>query len=118
MVQPNLFVVPLRSGRESVDWRECGIPILIAEALSRRTALNDRATKRRLHQRLRAREFWIVEVGTVATGRPAALAGYVHGATFASTARRTDGGSIAGDRYRSGSRAANIRCRAAALTRP
>jgi Uma2 family endonuclease len=61
-VQPDLFVVPLRDGREPIEWSEFGIPLLIAEVLSPSTALSDRTTKRRRYQRSRVGEYWIVDI--------------------------------------------------------
>jgi Uma2 family endonuclease len=61
-VQPDLFVAPLRDGREPIEWPEFGIPLLIAEVLSPSTALSDRTTKRRRYQRSRVGEYWIVDV--------------------------------------------------------
>src|SRR5437867_4076159 len=42
LVQPDLFVVPLTDGRKPLDWRQYGVPFLIAEVLSPATARNDR----------------------------------------------------------------------------
>jgi Uma2 family endonuclease len=62
LVQPDLFVVPLRDGRVPLDWPHFGIPLLIAEVLSPTTALNDRTRKRRRYQASGVREYWIVDV--------------------------------------------------------
>lgn len=62
LVQPDLFVVPLRAdGREPLDWRECGVPFLIAEVSSPSTVRHDRTTKRRRFQRSGVAEYWIVD---------------------------------------------------------
>ncbi|MGE0551843.1 MAG: Uma2 family endonuclease [Gemmatimonadales bacterium] len=61
LTQPDLFVVPLASGREPGDWTECGIPVLIAEVLSPTTARHDRITKRRRYQRSGVATYWIVD---------------------------------------------------------
>lgn len=61
-VQPDLFVVRLRNGREPLEWPEFGIPRLIAEVLSPSTAFNDRNRKRRRFQQSRVDEYWIVDV--------------------------------------------------------
>jgi Uma2 family endonuclease len=61
-VQPDLFVVSLREGRQPTDWPEFGIPLLVAEVLSPSTALADRTKKRRGYQRSRVGEYWIVDV--------------------------------------------------------
>lgn len=61
-VQPDLFVVPLRDGREPIEWPEFGVPLLIAEVLSPTTAFHDRTTKRRRYQRSKVGEYWIVDI--------------------------------------------------------
>lgn len=61
-VQPDLFVAPLRHGREPIEWSEFGVPLLIAEVLSPSTAFHDRTTKRRRYQRSRVGEYWIVDI--------------------------------------------------------
>ncbi len=62
LVQPDLFVIPLRNGREPLEWPEFGVPRLVAEILSPSTAFNDRNRKRRRFQRSRVDEYWIVDV--------------------------------------------------------
>ncbi len=62
VVQPDLFVIHLRSGREPLAWPELGVPRLIAEVLSPSTAFNDRIRKRRKFQRSRVDEYWIADV--------------------------------------------------------
>ncbi len=61
LLQPDLFVVPLRDGREPREWSNMGIPLLIAEVLSPSTALNDRNRKRTRYQRSGVGEYWIVD---------------------------------------------------------
>jgi Uma2 family endonuclease len=62
LVQPDLFVVPLRpDGREPTDWPECGIPIVIAEITSPSTARHDRITKRNFFRERGVGEYWIVD---------------------------------------------------------
>jgi Uma2 family endonuclease len=61
-VQPDLFLVSLRHGREPIEWSEFGVPLLIAEVLSPSTAFSDRTTKRRRYQRSRVWEYWIVDI--------------------------------------------------------
>lgn len=61
-VQPDVFVVPLRQGRQPIEWADFGIPLVIAEVLSPSTALNDRTKKRRRYQASRVGEYWIVDV--------------------------------------------------------
>jgi Uma2 family endonuclease len=60
-VQPDLFVIRLRDGREPLDWAQFGIPRLVAEVVSPSTAFNDRNMKRRTYQRSRIDEYWIVD---------------------------------------------------------
>jgi Uma2 family endonuclease len=61
LLQPDLFVLPLRNGREPLDWSEAGIPILVAEVLSPSTALYDRNRKRSRYQATGVAEYWIVD---------------------------------------------------------
>ena len=61
LLQPDLFVVPLRDGREPLHWSDMGIPLLIAEVVSPSTALNDRNRKRTRYQRSGVGEYWIVD---------------------------------------------------------
>ncbi len=61
LVQPDLFVIRLRNGREPLDWAELGVPRLVSEVLSPSTAFNDRNRKRRKYQRSRINEYWIVD---------------------------------------------------------
>lgn len=62
MVQPDVFVVPLIEGRKPVSWEETGRLLLAVEILSPSTARADRHVKRRLYQRERVPEYWIVDV--------------------------------------------------------
>jgi Uma2 family endonuclease len=62
MVQPDVFVVPLIEGRKPVSWEETGRLLLVVEILSPSTARADRHVKRRLYQRERVPEYWIVDV--------------------------------------------------------
>ncbi len=61
LVQPDLFVVPLREGRRLRRWADIDQLILAIEILSPSTARYDRLTKRRLYQRQRI-EYWIVDL--------------------------------------------------------
>lgn len=61
-VQPDVFVAPLIEGRKPRSWKEVGTPLLAAEILSPSTARADRHVKRRLYQRERVSEYWIVDV--------------------------------------------------------
>jgi len=62
MVQPDLFAVPLVEGRKPRTWEEAGRLLLAVEVLSPGTVRADREVKRRLYQRQRAPEYWIVDV--------------------------------------------------------
>jgi Uma2 family endonuclease len=61
-VEPDAFVVPLVEGRKASSWEEVGRLLLVIEALSPSTARADRHVKRRLYQRERVPEYWIVDV--------------------------------------------------------
>jgi Uma2 family endonuclease len=61
-VEPDAFVVPLVGGRKPASWDEVGRLLLVIEALSPSTARADRHVKRRLYQRERVPEYWIVDV--------------------------------------------------------
>ena len=62
LVQPDLFVVPLVDGRRAKEWAEVRALLLVVEVLSPSTARLDRNKKRRLYQRERVPEYWIVDV--------------------------------------------------------
>ena len=62
LVQPDLFVVPLTTGRPADDWVEVGELLLAVEVLSPSTARADRHLKRRLYQREGVPECWIVDL--------------------------------------------------------
>ena len=62
LVQPDLFVVPLRAGRRPESWAEAGALLLVIEVLSPATARADRQTKRQRYQRAGAGEYWIVDL--------------------------------------------------------
>jgi Uma2 family endonuclease len=61
-VEPDALVAPLVGGRKPVSWAEAGRLVLVIEALSPSTARADRHVKRRLYQRERVPEYWIVDV--------------------------------------------------------
>ena len=62
LVQPDLYVVPLRpDGRVPLAWPEFDVPFLIAEVTSPSTARYDRITKRQRFQRSGVAEYWIVD---------------------------------------------------------
>jgi Uma2 family endonuclease len=62
MVEPDVFVVPLIEGRKPSSWEEARRLLLVIEILSPSTARADRHVKRRLYQRERVPEYWIVDV--------------------------------------------------------
>ncbi len=62
LVQPDVFVVPRRDGPMLRGWEEVGSLLLAIEILSPTTARADRHAKRRLYQRERVPEYWIVDV--------------------------------------------------------
>jgi Uma2 family endonuclease len=61
VVQPDVFVIP-RPKSSSISWRNVGLPVLVVEILSRRTAPRDRVAKRILYQHARIPEYWIVDL--------------------------------------------------------
>jgi Uma2 family endonuclease len=62
MVQPDVFVARLIERRQPASWKDVGTPLLVVEILSPSTARADRQVKRRLYQRERVPEYWIVDV--------------------------------------------------------
>jgi Uma2 family endonuclease len=62
MVQPDVFVARLVEGRRPASWNDVGIPLLAIEILSPSTARADRQVKRRLYQRERVPEYWIIDL--------------------------------------------------------
>ena len=62
VVQPDIFVVPMVSGRRPLSWEEAGRLLLAVEVVSPSTAHDDRVRKRRLYQRAGVPEYWIVDV--------------------------------------------------------
>ena len=78
LVQPDLFVLRERgSAAMRLDAPDC--VVLIAEVLSPGTAGRDRGLKRRLYQRIKVPEYWIVDVDARCVERwtPAATAAEV-----------------------------------------
>ena len=61
-VQPDLMVVPLVGGRKPLDWRQYGVPLLIAEVSSPSTARSIRGIKRKEYQEAGVADYWIVDV--------------------------------------------------------
>jgi Uma2 family endonuclease len=62
LVQPDVFVVPLVGGRRPREWSDVKTLLLAVEVLSPSTARADRHTKRRLYQRERVPEYWIIDL--------------------------------------------------------
>ena len=57
------FVVPIGpDGRRGANWTDIRALLLAVEILSPSTARADRQAKRRLHQRERVGEYWIVDL--------------------------------------------------------
>jgi Uma2 family endonuclease len=61
LVQPDVFVTPLVSGRGPRNWVDIRSLLLVAEVLSPSTARYDRVTKRRFYARNAVPEYWIVD---------------------------------------------------------
>lgn len=62
LVQPDVFVVPIGSGRPRT-WEDIGGQLLLAvEVLSPTTARADRVVKRRKYQRAGVPEYWVVDL--------------------------------------------------------
>ncbi|MGE0442266.1 MAG: Uma2 family endonuclease [Gemmatimonadales bacterium] len=62
LVQPDLFVIPSRSGGPVREWTEAGIPLLTVEVISPSTARYDRIIKRRRYQRSGVPTYWIIDL--------------------------------------------------------
>ena len=62
LVQPDVFVMPRGPGPMPGGWVEVGTLVLAIEVLSPSTARADRHKKRRLYQRQRVPEYWIVDM--------------------------------------------------------
>jgi Uma2 family endonuclease len=62
LVQPDVFVVPLESGRRPRRWTDIRGLLLAVEVLSPSTARADRTVKRRRYQRAGVPEYWIVDL--------------------------------------------------------
>ena len=72
MVQPDVFVEGLISGRQSPDWNSGAPLLLVVEVISPSSARADRVTKRRRYQLAGIPEYWIVDpdARTVERWRP------------------------------------------------
>jgi len=62
MVEPDVFVVPLVNGQKPSTWSDVNRLLLAVEILSPSSARADREVKRRLYQRERVPEYWIVDL--------------------------------------------------------
>jgi len=62
LLQPDVFVAPLVSGRRPRGWSDVKVPLLVIEVLSRSTARYDRLVKRAFYQRQGVPEYWIVDL--------------------------------------------------------
>ena len=62
LVQPDVFVVPLKEGRRPKTWADIHGLLLAIEVLSPSTARADRTTKRRRYQRAGVPEYWVVDL--------------------------------------------------------
>jgi Uma2 family endonuclease len=62
LVEPDLFVVPLKDGRKPAGWAEAGSLLLVVEILSPSSARADRIVKLRRYRRAGVPEYWIVDV--------------------------------------------------------
>ncbi len=80
ILQPDLFVAPRIAGRRGETWDDVGIPLLVVEVSSPKTARFDRVQKRLRYQRAGVPVYWIadldarvVEVWTPEDERPAVV---------------------------------------------
>ena len=62
VLQPDVFVVPLKDGRRVRSWKEVTTLLLAAEVISPSTARADRGEKRRIFQDESVPEYWIVDL--------------------------------------------------------
>ncbi len=62
LVQPDVFVLPLVSGRKPRTWDETRRLLLAVEVLSAGTARLDRTVKRRVYQQHGVPEYWIADI--------------------------------------------------------
>ena len=62
LVQPDICVAPPVAGRVPAEWDDVTELILAIEVLSPRTERYDRVIKRKLYQRQRVSEYWIVDI--------------------------------------------------------
>lgn len=62
VVEPDIFVAPLFEGRSPRSYAEVAELLLVVEVISPSSARADRITKRRLYQRQRVPQYWIVDL--------------------------------------------------------
>lgn len=62
VVEPDIFVAPVLEGRRARSYADLGGLLLAVEVISPSSARADRITKRRLYQRERVPEYWIVDL--------------------------------------------------------
>lgn len=62
MVEPDVFVVPFVDGHKPSTWSDVERLLLAVEIISPSSARADREVKRRLYQRERVPEYWIVDL--------------------------------------------------------
>ena len=62
VVEPDLFVTPLVSGRRPSSYEEAGSLLLAVEVLSPSTGRLDRTRKRNLYRKFNVAEYWIIDV--------------------------------------------------------
>jgi Uma2 family endonuclease len=62
MVEPDLFVFPRSNASMPRAWEDVSELLLVVEVLSPSTARTDHVRKRRLYERHRVPEYWIVDV--------------------------------------------------------
>lgn len=62
VVEPDIFVAPPLEGRRPRSYADLGGLLLAVEVISPSSARADRITKRRLYQRHRVPEYWIVDL--------------------------------------------------------
>ena len=61
LVQPDVFVVPLRDGRQPNNWQEAGSLLMAAEVISPSSSRADRIRKRIFYLREGVPEYWILD---------------------------------------------------------
>lgn len=62
ILQPDVFVVPLKDGRRIRSWNEVTSLLLSAEVISPSTARSDRGEKRIILQDEKVPEYWVVDL--------------------------------------------------------